>query len=104
MNGCGALHSSKGYHFYKSACSYDHIRGRDRTLRSYCGHSSYQRIRNMIVQGAMKRTKLLTLHLNRLIILLHAGTRHAAKSEPISVRGLVKVMCSQLAHLRTHVL
>ena len=39
----------------------------------------------MIVEDARKRTKLLTLHLNRLIILLDAGTRRAAKSEPISV-------------------
>ena len=39
----------------------------------------------MIVEGARKRTKLLTLQLNKLVILLDAGTRHAAKSEPISV-------------------
>ena len=48
-------------------------------------HSSYQRLCNMIAEGARKRTKLLTLQLNRLIILLDAGTRRAAKSEPISV-------------------
>ena len=39
----------------------------------------------MIVEGARKRTKLLTLQLNTLVDLLDAGTRRAAKSQPISV-------------------
>ena len=83
MNCYATLHAGKGRNFYSRLCHLDGIKAKD-GQRNYSSGSAYQRLRALIVGQGRRRTRNRVLRARKFVIVLNAGARRGAKSEPLA--------------------
>ena len=83
MNCYAKLHAGKGGAFYSRLCHLDGIKAKH-GQRNYSSGSAYQRLRALIVGPGRRRTRNRVLRARKVAIVLDAGARRGAKSEPLA--------------------
>ena len=84
VNCYATLHVGKGRAFYSRLCHLDGIKAKD-GQRNYSSGSAYQQLRALIVGQGRRQTRNRVLRARKVAIVLDAGARRGAKSEPLAV-------------------
>jgi hypothetical protein len=85
VNTYGTLKAGKGYRFFREVARLDHVKHGGWGMQTYHSTATYERLRRMIIRQGKKRTRAAVRQYPALALILDAGTRRSAKSEPLAV-------------------